>query len=91
MDRGLKYAKDFIIDAIISTYCLFKKLISEKYENIFINCGINHKTVVKTLSLKKLEISEFNLDASSTCKCGNSLLSLSEMCTDINILQYLPE
>lgn len=93
LDRGgLCYAKEYFNQIVISTYCLFLTIISDKYEKIFLNCS-SHKQLLRLLALKKLDCTEFELatesDEEGKCvTCGNSMLSLTKKTIDIfsNIL-----
>lgn len=89
LDRGgLKYAKDYFNNIIISTYTLFQTIISERYEKAFLNfTEFSHKIVFKTLALKKLDLANFEMDEHN-CNCGNNLSTLNEKCinTFSNIL-----
>lgn len=60
----------------IKQYCLLKKLISYRYKHIIINCGVDYTDYTALYIVKKLEESDFNVDASPTCKCENLLCNI---------------
>lgn len=79
LDRdGLKFPKDYFVNIISQMLLLFKVLISNRFENLFLSCKCQ-RSVLKNLSVEMPHYKDITIY--ETCEeCGGSISVLVEKC-----------
>lgn len=78
---GLKWPTDFVIQVVIQTYLIFIKLITQKYEDVFLGCE-NQKFVLEQLTFEKLALMADIPEVQ--CLCENNTEVLTKKCLSIS-------
>ena len=75
LDRGgLKWPTEFLLEVVIQVFCLFRVLVSEEFEPMFLRQQNQRQTLIK-LSVEHLMRQKL---AAGECECGCSTLTLVE-------------